>query len=79
MRRRCCRGFKGTCCRTGWGDRPHFVTLTPPANAVPHSSLVHMFAVVHREFGAADSDFFGDLSADGSWLLDLVENARGLA
>jgi hypothetical protein len=47
------------------------LALTPKAAAAPHSSLVHMFEVVAREFGLANSAFVGTVSADGSWDLDV--------
>ena len=47
-----------------------FLILTPPASAVPHSSLVHMFETVRREFGSATSAFSGTIEEDGAWTLD---------
>ncbi len=44
--------------------------LTPPPELAPHSSLVHMFATVRREFSAEDSLFAGT-SGDDGWSLDL--------
>src|SRR5262249_52768890 len=35
-----------------------------------HSSLVHMFHVLRREFGSAQSEFLGSLGEDGAWMLD---------
>ena len=57
-----------------------FLSLTPPTALAPHSSLVHMFATVFREFGSPDSAFAGEVCADGSWSLDApeaVEQLRG--
>ena len=34
-----------------------FLSLTPPPELAPHSSLVHMFATIHRQCGSADSVF----------------------
>ena len=48
------------------------VCLTPPPTMVPHSSLVHMFDVVRREYALPASVFFGQLAGDGSWTLDFV-------
>src|SRR5579859_1383671 len=36
-----------------------FVMLTPPAAQAPHSSLVHMFETIAREFAPSDSSFTG--------------------
>jgi len=36
---------------TGPEDRPRMLFLTPPPEVAPHSSLVHMFETVRREFG----------------------------
>jgi len=47
------------------------VFLTP--EAAPDSSLVHMFTIVRRAFGAPDSAFTGRLNADGSWGLDVEQ------
>jgi hypothetical protein len=54
----------------GDGVAPSFVFLTPPAQLVPHSSLVHMFETIRLKFGGKDSVFAGQLAADGSWDLD---------
>jgi len=54
------------------GDcRPVLVILTPPGAQAPHSSLVHMFETVRREFGAPASMFGGAIEADGAWSLHL--------
>lgn len=52
-------------------DRMDFLILTPPPERAPHSSLVHMFQAVRREFGTCDSTFTGILDGDGGWTLDL--------
>jgi hypothetical protein len=46
------------------------VSLTPPADAVPHSSLAHMMATLLRRFGTKDSLFVGTLDSRGDWVLD---------
>lgn len=51
--------------------RGELLILTPPPGQVWHSSLVHMFEVVRREFGAAENSFVGNVAADGAWTLDL--------
>jgi hypothetical protein len=51
-----------------------FLSLTPPPELAPHSSLVHMFATIHREFGSPDSIFVGLLDADASWHVDLAKS-----
>ncbi len=45
------------------------VFLTP--EVVPNSSLVHMFNVVRRRLGGADSTYMGRVNADGSWGIDM--------
>lgn len=57
--------------RVGPLDKPGFIALTPPAKAVPHSSLVHMFETTRRELAARDSVFSGRVDSDGAWQLDL--------
>lgn len=52
-------------------DKLPFLALTPTPDAAPQSSLVHMFDVVRREFGARDSLFTGRVQPDGTWALDL--------
>ena len=47
-------------------DQLPFLALTPPASAAPHSSLVHMFETVRREFGARDSLFAGRVESGGA-------------
>ena len=46
------------------------VSLTPPADTVPHSSLAHMMATLQRRFGTKDSLFVGTLDSRGDWVLD---------
>ena len=48
-----------------------FISLTPPPVLAPHSSLVHMFATVHRKFGAAGSEFVGAINEQGAWSVDV--------
>jgi len=43
--------------------------LTPPPAQVAHSSLVHMFEVVRRNLGAAETVFLGRVTAAGEWEL----------
>ncbi len=52
-------------------DRLPFLSLTPPPEAVPHSSLVHMLGAVGRGFGSRDSLFVGGLDSAGAWTLDM--------
>ncbi len=47
------------------------VALTPPPVQAPHSSLVHMFETVRRQFGAPDAAFLGLAGGDGAWELNL--------
>jgi hypothetical protein len=48
-----------------------FAILTPPPSQAPHSSLVHMFETIRREYGSGESRFVGTIAADGAWALDL--------
>jgi hypothetical protein len=49
-----------------------FAILTPPPAQAPHSSLVYMFEVIRREFGAPERVFCGRTGADDAWTLDAV-------
>lgn len=51
---------------------PKFVFLTPTPAQVPHSSLVHMFGTIDREFGEKKSVFTGTADATEGWLVDVV-------
>ncbi len=44
--------------------------LAPRPGTVPHSSLVHMFETIRRNYELPQSTFVGSLAADGSWVLD---------
>jgi hypothetical protein len=55
----------------GLVDKLPFLALTPPPASAPHSSLVHMFETVRREFGSRDSLFAGRVDANGAWMLDI--------
>lgn len=46
------------------------LSLTPPAEAVPHSSLAYMIATTMERFGAGDSLSIGTLDGSGNWVLD---------
>ena len=46
------------------------VSLTPPAEQAPHSSLVHMFDFMRRQVGAGAETFIGRVAPDGAWALD---------
>ena len=59
-------------------DKLPFLILTPPAEQAPHSSLVHMFETVRREFGARDSLFAGTVDATGAWALDVERLLFGI-
>jgi hypothetical protein len=50
---------------------PNFVFLPPTPEQAPHSSLVHMFATIGREFGAGRAAFTGALDADPGWRVDV--------
>lgn len=44
--------------------------LTPPPSQARNSSLVHMFEIIRRNFGAPEKCFFGTLDSDGVWTLN---------
>jgi hypothetical protein len=52
--------------------------LTPPPAQAPHSSLVHMFATVRREFSAPETTFVGAIRSNGSWALNFDTARRSL-
>lgn len=47
-----------------------FIALTPRVIQAPHSSLVHMFEAVFKEFGSDNSAFCGTADAHGAWALN---------
>jgi len=47
--------------------KPRFLFLTPSATEAPHSSLVHMFTILGREF-AESSLFSGSTDQNGNWI-----------
>jgi hypothetical protein len=55
-----------------------FLSLTPPPELAPHSSLVHMFASILRQFGSPDSSFTGLIQADAAWHVDLAQSLTAL-
>lgn len=48
----------------------NFIFLTPPADAAPHSSLVHMFKTLKDRFGSESSDFVGFAENQTGWKID---------
>ncbi len=48
-------------------DDIDIISLTPPVSAVPHSSLAHMFQTIQPDA----SQFFGKVSSNGRWELNL--------
>jgi hypothetical protein len=54
------------------------ISLTPPLDLAPHSSLVHMFETVRRKFGSDRSLFFGNLGKDGDWILNIEAAVEAL-
>lgn len=50
--------------------RPLLILTPPPAQA-PHSSLVHMFETLKRNFGSTESAYTGFVDGTGAWMLDL--------
>jgi hypothetical protein len=63
---------------SGVKSKLRFVILTPSSALAPHSSLVHMFETVRREFGSPDSCFTGQTDSSGTWILDKNAPLTGL-
>jgi hypothetical protein len=61
-----------------FGDTGELIFLTPNQNTAPRSSLVYMFETVRQKFGLPGSAFTGDVSADGSWMLDFAATVKNL-
>ena len=61
-----------------FGDVGELVFLTPNQAAAPRSSLVHMFEIVRQKFSLPKSVFTGNVSADGSWMVDFVATIKKL-
>jgi acyl-protein synthetase LuxE len=59
-------------------ERMRMVFLTPASLLAPHSSLVHMFESVRREFGPAESVFVGRVAEEGAWMLDFEASLAAL-
>jgi hypothetical protein len=67
--------------RIAWQAAPpqELLFLTPPADAVPHSSLVYMFNTLRLSFGNARSEFFGNVDAVCNWQVRVEDLVRRLA
>ncbi len=66
-------------CDTGSASvRPLFLMLTPSAEAVPHSSLAHMFETVRRAFAADDSLFLASADPNTGWRIDFDRTLAAL-
>ena len=61
------------------GENVKLISLTPPPEDAPHSSLVHMFETVRQKLGAPQTAFVGRLDDDGSWALDFDAALEALA
>jgi len=48
-----------------------FIMLTPPPDAVPHSSLVYMLSVLKQQFGGENSAFYGIAESETLWKLNI--------
>lgn len=59
-------------------SKMRFVMLTPRGAQASHSSLVHMFETIAREFAPDDSDFTGYTESNGDWSLDVEKTASCL-
>jgi hypothetical protein len=66
-------------CEGRAGSRQSFVILTPPPALAPHSSLVHMFETVRRQFGNDETAYAGTVDAEGAWRLDPAATMKLLA
>ncbi|MFO1476456.1 MAG: hypothetical protein U1F98_07380 [Verrucomicrobiota bacterium] len=58
--------------------RCKLLALTPPPDAIPNSSLGHMFEVVRRQLGSGPDCFAGRLDSAGGWRLNLDSAIRAL-
>lgn len=67
--------------------RPHLLlgatsmrmlSLTPPPEQVPHSSLAHMFGAVICQLGTPGSGFAGQLDSAHSWTIDFARAKQEL-
>jgi Acyl-protein synthetase, LuxE len=56
--------------------RFRILSLTPPLEIAPNSSLVHMFETIGREHGSPQNLFAGTLAADGGWQVDCGAAAK---
>ncbi|MCS7337611.1 MAG: hypothetical protein NZ739_05150 [Verrucomicrobiae bacterium] len=56
---------------TAHAGRWRLFILAPTRADAPCSSLVYMFDTVRREFGSAESEFFGRTTPDGGWRLEV--------
>ncbi|HTV63408.1 MAG TPA: hypothetical protein VMH30_12655 [Verrucomicrobiae bacterium] len=61
------------------GENVRLISLTPPPEHVPHSSLVHMFETVRQKLGAPKTAFVGGFDAGGLWGLNFDAAIAALA
>jgi len=54
------------------------ISLTPPPELAPHSSLVYMFETLGRKFGTDGSMFVGNIGEDGGWTLNFQATLEAL-
>jgi hypothetical protein len=54
-------------------NAPGLISLTPPADEVPHSSLAHMFEAIRFNQNAPGRVFYGKVLEDGGWGIDVAE------
>ncbi len=54
-------------------SKMRFLSLAPPPDEAPHSSLAHMFDAIHRAIGSTDARFTGRVEKDGSWRIDFTQ------
>ncbi|HTR40449.1 MAG TPA: hypothetical protein VMH87_02375, partial [Pseudomonadales bacterium] len=62
----------------GRGHDYDLLVLTPPSEAAPNSSLIHMFETVRQALGAPESVFVGKMNTDGTWVLDFDRTIASL-
>jgi hypothetical protein len=55
-----------------------FLFLTPPASAVPNSSLIHMFETLRKKCDSPISSFTGQLDQDGGWMVNFSASVGAL-
>jgi hypothetical protein len=56
-----------------------FLSLTPPGNRAPQSSLVHMFEIIQRHWDFGAGAFLGQVDSAGGWTIDPARCVSAIA